>query len=68
MKFRMFTDAMRKGRKIAVNIDRVRLVQEEDHDEGTTAIWLDDHRGDTIVIEVAEDFNTVLSRLNTIAE
>ena len=26
MKFRMFTDAVRKGKKIAVNVDRVRLI------------------------------------------
>ena len=68
MKFRMFTDAVRKGKKIAVNIDRVRFIQVADAEAGTTEIWMDGHSGDAIVLEVGEDFDTVLSRLNTIAE
>ena len=68
MKFRMFTDAVRKGKKIAVNIDRVRFIQVADAEAGTTEIWMDGHGGDAIVLEVGEDFDTVLSRLNTIAE
>lgn len=68
MKFRMFTDAVRKGVKIGVNVDRVRLVQTADAEAGTTEIWMDGRLGDTIVLEVAEDFDTVLARLNTIAE
>lgn len=68
MKFRYFTDATRKGVKIGVNVDRVRFVQTEDAEAGTTEIWMDGHRGDAIVLEVGEDFGTVLSRLNTIAE
>jgi hypothetical protein len=68
MKFRYFTDAIRKGKKIAVNIDRVRLIQVADAEAGTTEIWMDGHAGDTIVVEVSEDFDTVFSRLNTIAE
>ena len=68
MKFRMFTDAVRKGKKIAVNIDRVRFIQVADAEAWTTEIWMDGHSGDVIVLEVGEDFDTVLSRLNTIAE
>lgn len=68
MKFRMFTDAVRKGKKIAVNVDRVRLIQVADAEAGTTEIWMDGHGGDAIVIEVVEDFDTVLARLNAIAE
>lgn len=68
MKFRMFTDAVRKGVKIGVNVDRVRFVQTADAEAGTTEIWMDGHKGDTIVLEVGEDFDTVLARLNTIAE
>lgn len=68
MKFRMFTDAVRKGKKIAVNIDRVRFIQVADAEAGTTEIWMDGHSGDAIVLEVGEDFDAVLSRLNTIAE
>ena len=68
MKFRKFTDAVRKGVKIGVNVDRVRFVQTADAESGTTEIWMDGHKGDTIVLEVEEDFNTVLARLNTIAK
>ena len=68
MKFRIFTDAVRKGKKIAVNVDRVRLIQVADAEAGTTEIWMDGHSGDTIVVEVGEDFDTVLALLNTIAE
>ena len=68
MKFRMFTDAVRKGKKIAVDVDRVRLIQVADPLAGTTEIWLDGHSGADDVIEVGEDFDTVLARLNTIAE
>lgn len=68
MKFRYFTDATRKGVKIGVNVDRVRFIQTADAEAGTTEIWMDGHKGDVIVLEVAEDFDTVFSRLNTIAE
>lgn len=66
MKFRMFTDAA-NGRKLAVNVDFV-LEIEADKD-GTTAIFMRrPYQGDVVIIEVAEDFDTVFSRLNTIAE
>lgn len=69
MKFRYFTDAIRKGKKIAVNIDRVKFIETADAEAGTTAIWMDGRDGDdTIIIEVGEDFDTVFSRLNTIFE
>ena len=68
MKFRMFTDAVRKGVKIGVNVDRVWFVQTADAEAGTTEIWMGGHNGDTIVLEVEEDFDTVLARLNTISE
>lgn len=68
MQFRYFTDAARKGVKIGVNVDRVRFIQTADAEAGTTEIWMDGHKGDTIVLEVGEDFDTVFSRLNTIAE
>ena len=62
MKFRMFTDAITK-RKVAVNIDTVvDIVQMGD---GTTDIWFTT-KG--LILNVAEDFDTVFSRLNTIAE
>lgn len=64
MKFRMMTDAV-TGKKIAVNIDWVRHVQERDN---STEVWMGGHGQDVIVIEVKEDFDTVLSRLNVIAE
>ena len=68
MKFRMFTDAIRKGKKIAVNIDHVRFIETADAEAGTTEIWMDGHNDDAVVLEVGEDFHTVISRLNTIAE
>ena len=68
VKFRMFTDAVRKGKKIAVNVDRVWLIQVADAEAGTTEIWIDGHGGGAIVVEAGEDFDTVLARLNTIAE
>ena len=62
MKFRMFTDAITK-RKVAVNIDHVvDIVQMGD---GTTDIWFTT-KG--LILNVAEDFATVFSRLNTLAE
>ena len=74
MKFRMFTLAVR-GYKVAVNIDRVRFIEVADAEEKTTYIYLDGRLeatepGEplTSVIEVSEDFDTVFSRLNTIAE
>lgn len=67
MKFRMFTDATRKGVKIAVNVDRVRFIQTADAEAGTTEIWMDWLNGDLTVLEVVEDVDTVISRLNTIA-
>jgi hypothetical protein len=68
MKFRYFTDATRKGVKIAVNVDRVRFIETADAEAGTTNIWMDGHNGDVVILEVGEDFDTVFSRLNTIAE
>ena len=77
MKFRMFTNAA-NGRKVAVNIDRVRNIEAADAEANTTYIYLDgyepayDYRPDSqavpVVIEVSEDFDIVFSRLNTIAE
>ena len=62
MYFRMFTDAVTK-RKIAVNVAKVvNIVQ---LGNGTTDIWFTT-KG--MVLNVAEDFATVFSRLNTIAK
>ena len=62
MKFRMFTDAVTK-RKVAVNNTKVvDIVQQGD---GTTDIWF---TVEGKVLNVAEDFDTVFSRLNTLAE
>ena len=62
MKFRMFTDAVTK-RKVAVNITKVvDIVQQGD---GTTDIWFTTNG---MILNVAEDFDTVFSRLNTLAE
>ena len=62
MKFRMFTDAVTK-RKVAVNVTKVvDIVQMGD---GTTDIWFTT-KG--MILNVAEDFDTVFSRLNTLAE
>ena len=66
MKFRYFTDAIRKGVKIAVNIDHVRFIETADAEAGTTYIVFD--KNGEQCIEVGEDFDTVFSRLNTIAE
>ncbi len=62
MKFRMFTDAVTQ-RKVAVNVDHV--VDIVALGNGTTYIWFD-VKGQAL--NVAEDFDTVFSRLNTIAE
>lgn len=67
MKFRMFTENV-NGRKIAVNVDRVRHIQIGGRYNEATEIWMDGHGEDAVVIEVKEDFDTVFSRLNTIAE
>ena len=73
MKFRMFTDVIR-NRKIAINVDRVVRIEPACESAGTTYIILDqmedDGDGDRFhtTVEVGEDFDTVLSRLNTIAE
>ena len=56
------TDAVTK-RKVAVNITKVvDIVQQGD---GTTDIWFTT-KG--MILNVAEDFDTVFSRLNTLAE
>lgn len=60
MKFRMFTD-VKSGKRIAVNVDRVIWIEDCD---GCVVIYA----GTTECVEVAEDFDTVFSRLNTIAE
>lgn len=62
MKFTMFIDD-ETGRKIAVNRDSVRVI--EDHGDGKTAIWFDEDR-DGLMYIVREDFATVHSRLNII--
>jgi len=62
MKFRMFTDAVTK-RKVAVNVGKI--VDIVAVDDGTTDIWFTT-KG--MVLNVAEDFDTVFSRLNTIAD
>ena len=62
MKFRMFTDAVTK-RKVAVNITKI--VDIAQMSDGTTEIWFTT-KG--MVLYVAEDFDTVFSRLNTLAE
>lgn len=62
MKFRIFTDAVTK-RKIAVNVDRV--VDMVELGDGTTDIWFET-KG--LIVNVAEDFDTVFARLNTVAE
>ena len=60
MKFRMFTD-LASGRKIAVNIDSVdKIVEVRDGCE----IWI----GFDSYVTVAENYDVVFSRLNTIAE
>lgn len=77
MKFRMFElegDAAR-GAKIALNVDEVAFVMELA--DGGTAIALKSQVGAMMgdlenvakyPIHVAEDFHTVFSRLNTVAE
>ena len=61
MKFRMFTRD--NGVKIAINIDRVIGIVDKG---GVTAISLSDNEDEYLTVK--EDFDTVLSRLNTIAE
>lgn len=74
MKFRYFTDAIRKGVKIAVNIDHVQRIETACKKAGTTYIIFGNNRAENYedsgeqCIEVGEDFDTVFSRLNTIAE
>lgn len=73
MKFRMFTNG--DGGKVAVNVDHVKFVEEIADDK--TVIYLTEFKvadvvcgGEEIqnVLVVSEDFHTVISRLNTIAE
>ena len=73
MKFRMFTN--RDGGKVAVNVDHVKFV--EGIADNETVIYLTEFKvadvvcgGEEIpnVLVVSEDFHTVISRLNTIAE
>lgn len=61
MKFRMFTENY-SGCKVAVNVDKV--VQVEDCGGKCTAIHMDGKRS----VLVKEDFDTVFSRLNTVAD
>lgn len=74
MKFRMFTDAVRKGVKIGVNVDEVERIETADKDAGTTYIifkrktYGEENDPGFGCLEVGEDFDTVLARLNTIAE
>lgn len=72
MKFRLFTDAIR-NRKIAINVDRVVRIEPASESAGTTYIILDQMEDDDdgrfhTTFEVAESFDVVFSRLNTIAE
>ena len=72
MKFRLFTDAIR-NRKIAINVDRVVRIEPASESAGTTYIMLDQMEEDDdgrfhMIFEVAESFDVVFSRLNTIAE
>lgn len=62
MKFRVFTCAA-TDKKVAVNVESVLDVRELPN--GTTDIWFTTKGR---VLNVAEDFDTVVSRLNTIAE
>ena len=73
MKFRVFTN--RDGGKVAVNVDQVKFVEEIA--DNKTVIYLTEFKvadivcdGEEIpnVLVVSEDFHTVISRLNTIAE
>ena len=73
MKFRMFTD--RDGGKVAVNVDHVKFV--EAIVDNKTVIYLTGFEVSGVVcggeelpnvLVVSEDFDTVFSRLNTIAE
>ena len=63
MKFIMFTYAA-SGLKVAVRTDAVGYIDEADRESRTTYISIGKSRG----IEVAEDFDAVFARLNTIAE
>lgn len=63
MKFRMFTKKD-DGLKCAVNVDQVVMVIEK-KDSVIIVTGLFDHEN---AIEVEEDFHTVLSRLDMIAE
>lgn len=77
MKFRMFELAggAARGAKIAVNVDEVAFIM--DVADGGTAISLKSQVGammgdlehvEKYPLHVAEDFHTVISRLNTVAE
>lgn len=61
MKFRFFTDADNEGRKVAVNVDAVETVSEN---AKCVSIYGPDGY---LLVNVREDFDTVLARLNTIA-
>lgn len=67
MEFVMLTDKL-NGRKVAVRVKSVRFIYEgEDGTEGpSTEIWFDRSGVDLRLIEVREDFHTVLSRFNVI--
>ena len=78
MKFRMFTDEM-SDEKVAVNVDHVRMIEVFDTETKSTRIILTGNeliRDDAFPeakdyqmnLIVKEDFDTVLARLNTIAE
>ena len=67
MKFTMFTrceNMSRNEHKVAVNRDNVLYVEE---DGKGSIIWVS-RGGDILPLLVVEDFATVQSRLNTIAE
>ena len=72
MKFRMFTDWY-TGNKIAVNVEIVTGIEALDGEKPGTLIALAERVVDPAVrkwssVRVEEDFDTVLARLNTIAE
>lgn len=68
MKYRMFTDWY-NWNKIAVNIDHVICIEEISGETPGTIITLAEKIKDGFsIFRVREDFGTVLSRLNTIAE
>ena len=68
MKYRMFTNWY-NGNKLAFNIDCVICIEEISGETPGTIITLSKKTADGFsIFRVREDFDTVLSRLNIIAE